>query len=105
MPHEVIFTKPAGRDLRKLDRQVVNAVIDAIETRALEPHTATDALGGNLKGAFKIKLLHLGIRIVYIVEDNVMRVVVLTIGKRENDAVYQTADIRLANYKLENPEP
>ncbi len=42
-----------------------------------------------VKGKYKIKLRGAGYRLVYSVEDEIITVTVIGVGKRENDAVYK----------------
>ncbi len=46
-------------------------------------------------GAFSIKLPKVGFRLVYEVQDEVVRVVVVAVGKREWNAVYKMASKRI----------
>ncbi|SUG35198.1 RelE toxin [Salmonella enterica subsp. arizonae] len=48
-----------------------------------------------LPDCYKIKLKTSGYRLVYQVQDDVVLVVVIAIGKREKSAVYRQADKRL----------
>lgn len=43
---------------------------------------------------YKIKLRSIGYRLVYEVIDEQVVVLVIAVGRRENDAVYQAADLR-----------
>ena len=104
MSYEVIFTRKAAKDLRKLDRAVAHEVIDAIEARAQSPHKAGAQLSGNLAGTYKIKLRHLGIRVVYSLEDNVLKMVIIAIGRRENHEVYENAATRFILYLADGIE-
>jgi len=47
-------------------------------------------LKGPLFGCYKIKLRQQGYRLIYTVQDDLMTVLVLTINKRENNAVYKS---------------
>ncbi|MBE4811081.1 type II toxin-antitoxin system RelE/ParE family toxin [Enterobacter cloacae complex sp. P42C] len=48
-----------------------------------------------LPDCYKIKLRSLGYRLVYQVQDNVVTVFVIAIGKREKSAVYHETNKRL----------
>ncbi|WP_239253880.1 type II toxin-antitoxin system RelE family toxin [Candidatus Nitrotoga sp. M5] len=48
-----------------------------------------------LAGCYKIKLLKQGFRLVYVVEDGELVVLVLSVGKRENNAAYLAAAKRI----------
>jgi mRNA interferase RelE/StbE len=43
---------------------------------------------------YKIKLRSIGYRLVYEIIDDEVVVLVIAVGRRENDAVYNTADSR-----------
>jgi mRNA interferase RelE/StbE len=47
-----------------------------------------------LAGCYKIKLLKQGFRLVYVVEDDELVVLVLSVGKREDSAAYRAATKR-----------
>lgn len=57
MAYKVIFTKPAKRQLDKLDRPVqqqIGNLVDRIE-RLADPRSIGEALHGNLKGLWKYR--------------------------------------------------
>jgi mRNA interferase RelE/StbE len=62
-------------------------------TERLEnPRVLTAALSG-MKNCYKIKLRDLGYRLIYQVEDNVVSVSVIAIGKRDKSKVYESAKL------------
>ncbi len=61
-----------------------------LKKRVLQPHLPGSALKGPLIGCYKIKLRQQGYRLIYTVQDDVITVLVLTINKRENNAVYKS---------------
>ena len=52
-------------------------------------------LHGELRGCYKIKLRKQGYRLVYLVEDDVLVVLVLAIDRSEELAAYHAAMVRL----------
>jgi len=52
-------------------------------------------LYGDLRGCYKIKLRKQGYRLVYLVENDVLVVLVLAIDRREDLAAYHAAIVRL----------
>ena len=58
------------------------------------PHFESAKLSG-IQNCYKIKLRAAGYRLVYQVEDNVVLVTVVAIGKRERNAVYKAAIKRI----------
>ena len=57
------------------------------------PRVPKNKLSGH-PNRYKIKLRSIGYRLVYEVIDDQVVVLVIAVGKRENDAVYQAADLR-----------
>jgi len=58
------------------------------------PHVESAKLSG-IQNCYKIKLRAAGYRLVYQVEDDVVLVTVVAIGKRERNAVYKAAIKRI----------
>lgn len=58
--------------------------------RLQNPRIPSARLSGD-QGRFKIKLREAGYRLVYEVHDGVLMVLVVTVGKRERNAVYKAA--------------
>lgn len=101
---EVTFLEEAKKDFKKLDGSPKKAV--ALGLKKLESNA--DKLGEplhnnngfNLAGCRKLKFKKIGIRLVYrIVGVNAEIVEVITIGKREDSEVYETADKRINYFK------
>ena len=63
--------------------------------RLQNPHVPGALLHRDLSGCYKIKLLKHGYRLVYSVEDDVLLVLVLSVGKREDSEAYMTAAKRI----------
>ena len=59
--------------------------------RLLAPHVPGAKLRGELKNTYKIKLRDAGYRLVYEVIDLRLVVLVIAIGKRDKNQVYQSA--------------
>ena len=59
-----------------------------------DPHRPANRLRG-LEGCYKIKLRAAGVRLVYKVEDGELVILVVAVGKRDKNAVYDTARERL----------
>jgi mRNA interferase RelE/StbE len=83
------FSKQAQKQFLKLDSSQRFHVAKALERRLLNPHITGAQLRGELSGFYKIKLRAIGLRVIYQVVDDRLVVLVLAIGRRENDAVYQ----------------
>lgn len=92
------YIKEAERDLLKLDRSQQLQVLKAIEKVSSNPLPINEGgfekplgshCGSNLTGYLKIKLLKLGLRIVYQVirEGSVMKIIVISV--RDDKTVYK----------------
>ena len=82
------FTVAALAEWTALDGSVKETFRKLLKKRMLQPHLPGSALKGPLVGCYKIKLRQQGYRLIYTVQDEVLIVLVLTISKRENNAVY-----------------
>mgnify|MGYP000533530237 FL=1 len=84
------FTVAALAEWKALDGSVKETFRKLLKKRMLQPHLPGSALKGPLFGCYKIKLRQQGYRLIYTVQDEVLTVLVLTINKRENNAVYKS---------------
>jgi mRNA interferase RelE/StbE len=101
---KVEYLKEALKDLKSLDHSQRIQVLKAIDKVSQNPLPIFEGgygkpLGNkanrNLTGYYKIKLLKLGIRVVYglIREKGVMKIIVISI--RDDEVVYETAVDRI----------
>ena len=97
------YIPAAQKDLRSLYHTQQRQVLKAIEKVSVNPLPVTEGglgkplgshSGNNLTGYLKIKLLKLGLRVVYKVvrENNIMKIVVISV--RDDEAVYKMAKER-----------
>ena len=84
------FTLAPLAEWKALDGSVKETFRKLLKKRMLQPHLPGSALKGPLFGCYKIKLRQQGYRLIYTVQDDLMTVLVLTINKRENNAVYKS---------------
>ena len=91
------FQTDAWDEWKKLDGAPKAALREALIKRLDEPRIPAAALKGVLAGCYKIKLLKAGYRLVYEVLDDVVVVLVLAVGKREDNAAYTEAIERVSN--------
>ncbi|MDR0924667.1 MAG: type II toxin-antitoxin system RelE/ParE family toxin [Hungatella sp.] len=109
MNWKVSYLPEALEDLRKLDGSQRILIRKAIQKVSQNPLPETEGgygkfLGNksstNLSGFLKVKLRGAGLRIVYLLvrRDNDMLVIV--IGARADDEVYETAHNRIKKHKL-----
>ena len=82
------FTVAALAEWKALDGSIKETFRKLLKKRLLQPHLPGSALKGPLIGCYKIKLRQQGYRLIYTVQDEVLIVLVLTISKLENNAVY-----------------
>jgi mRNA interferase RelE/StbE len=91
------FEAQAWAEWKKLDGAPKAALREVLIKRLDQPHIPAAALKGELAGCYKIKLLKAGYRLVYEVLDDVVVVLVLAVGKREDSAAYSEAAERMTN--------
>ena len=72
---------------KKLDLTIKKQLHKKLEERLENPKVQKDTLSG-YDNIYKIKLRSAGFRLVYEVKDQEIVVLVLSVGKRENGAVY-----------------
>ena len=89
--YQLQFDKDALKEWEKLDGSVKTTLRKLLLKRLEQPHVPGDALHRELKGYYKIKLRKQGYRLIYAVNDEVLVVLVVAVGKRENDDVYLDA--------------
>src|SRR5260363_43047 len=84
------FKEEALKEWSKLDSRLRDQIKKKLQERLIHPRVPASKLSGQ-KDRYKIKLRHVGYRLVYEVRDNERAVVVVAIGKRERNAVYKMA--------------
>lgn len=89
--YQLQFDKDALKEWAKLDGSVKTTLKKLLLKRLEQPHVPGDALHRELSGYYKIKLRKQGYRLIYAVKDEVLVVLVVAVGKRENDDVYKDA--------------
>jgi mRNA interferase RelE/StbE len=94
MNYRLRFHELALAEWRKLDTSVREPFRKKLAERLVQPHVPHDALHG-MPDCYKIKLRTAGYRLVYRVQDDVLFVTVVAIGKRERNRVYVQAKSRL----------
>ncbi|ELH9512987.1 type II toxin-antitoxin system RelE/ParE family toxin [Salmonella enterica] len=94
MTYELEFDPRALKEWQKLGetvkKQFRKKLVDVLSNPRVESARLRE-----LPDCYKIKLKTSGYRLVYQVQDDVVLVVVIAIGKRERSAVYRQADKRL----------
>ena len=104
MHWKIEYHNEAVNDLKKLDHSQKLQVLKAIEKVSKNPlpnreggygKPLSNNSNSKLAGYYKIKLLKLGIRVVYglVKENEIMKIVVISV--RADDVVYRLADKRV----------
>jgi mRNA interferase RelE/StbE len=90
MTYELEFSEKAWKEWKKLGENLKEQFKKKLKERLVNPHVLADRLGG-LGNAYKIKLRSAGYRMVYRMQDEVLVVTVIAVGKRERGEVYKDA--------------
>lgn len=90
MNYKLRFHELAWSEWQKLDGNVRAPLKKKLLERLQEPRIASAALSG-MADCYKIKLLQQGYRLVYRVEDDLVLVTVIAVGKRDKNANYIAA--------------
>ena len=93
--YALAFEKSARAEWDALDGSVKEPLRKALKARLDNPVVPGSALRGDLAGCYKIKLQKLGYRLIYRVLDETLIVLVISVGKRDGEAVYTAAIKRL----------
>ncbi len=97
MTYKLDFYDQALKEWNKLDGSVRDQFKQKLVERLETPHAISAKLRGS-KDRYKIKLRGVGYyRIVYEVNDQIVTVIVVAIGKRDKSEVYVKAAQRLVN--------
>ena len=94
MTYRLEFKKQALREWRNLDPVVQAQFKSKLAERLLDPHVPSAKIRGG-KNLYKIKLRQVGYRLVYQVNNKVVTVTVLAVGRRDRKGVYLSALGRL----------
>ena len=94
MTYELEFDPRALKEWSKLGETVKKQFRKKLAGVLVNPRIESARLH-NLTDCYKIKLRSQGYRLVYQVQENVVTVFVIAIGKREKAAVYHDANKRL----------
>ncbi len=97
--YRLAFEDHARAEWDKLDGTVKEPLRRALKKRLESPHVPSAALHGELANCYKIKLLKQGYRLIYQVIDQQLIVLVISVVKRDKNAVYAAAMKRLHSQK------
>ena len=90
MTYSLKFDNRALKEWRKLDGDIREQFKNKLKERLANPIVPSARISG-AEGCFKIKLRSVGYRLVYQVVEREIVVLVLAVGKRERNAVYNAA--------------
>jgi mRNA interferase RelE/StbE len=94
MSYKLQFQVAALDEWRRLDGSVREQFKKKLSERLQMPRVPSAALHG-MPDCYKIKLRSAGLRLIYRVDDAVVTVMVLAVGKRERNQVYASAQQRI----------
>ena len=94
MTYELRFREEAKREWDSLGATIRAQFKKKLAERLEQPRVPSAALHG-ARDLYKIKLRAAGFRLVYQVDDGIVTVTVIAVGKRERNAVYAAALTRL----------
>lgn len=98
MTYELAFKGSALKEWKKLGHTIKEQFKKKLAERLENPHIPSSALSG-ASNIYKIKLRQAGYRLVYLVEDQIITVTVIAIGKRDRNEVYDIALSRIQDVK------
>ena len=94
MTYNLKFVPSALKEWKKLGSTIQKQFKNKLEERVLRPKITKDKLRGH-PNLYKIKLRSVGYRLVYEIDDKTITVLVLAIGKRNRNDVYDSAFERI----------
>lgn len=94
MIYELHFHPLALKEWRKLSQELQGQFKKLLKRRLENPHVISAKLSSLLKDCYKIKLRQVGYRLVYQVDDNKMVLLVVAVGKRNKNKIYESAEDR-----------
>ena len=96
MSYRLRFHELALAEWRKLDASIREPLKKKLAERLENPRIPSAALS-EMPDCYKIKLRSAGYRLVYRVDDEVVFVTVIGVGKRDKQKVHETAQSRLTS--------
>ena len=94
MSYKLHFIKKSKKEWDKLNSTIKEQFKKKLAKRLVEPIVPHDKLSG-YENIYKIKLRSSGFRLAYEVRDDKIIIVVLAVGKRENNDVYDSLKTRI----------
>ncbi|HTF96590.1 MAG TPA: type II toxin-antitoxin system RelE/ParE family toxin [Cellvibrio sp.] len=94
MTYKLFFDDEALKEWKKLQPQIKEQFKTKLRERMQNPRVPKDKLR-DMKDVYKIKLRSAGYRLAYRVNDKKIEIVVIAVGKRENNSIYETLGKRV----------
>lgn len=94
MSYRLRFHELALAEWRRLDASIREPLKKKLAERLEHPRIPSAALSG-MPDCYKIKLRSAGYRLIYRVDDTVIFVTVIAVGRRDKQKVYEVAQSRL----------
>ncbi len=94
MTYKLRFHALALAEWNKLDKSIREPLKKKLLERLENPHVPSAKLSG-MPDCYKIKLLQIGYRLVYRVDEDVIFVTVIAVGKRDKLKIYESARDRI----------
>ena len=94
MIYKLKFTKESNKEWEKLNSTIRIQFQKKLKERLTNPKIIKDKLSG-YNNIYKIKLRGSGFRLAYEVKDEQIIVLVLSVGKRENNKIYDNLKDRV----------
>lgn len=95
MTYSLKFLPTALKEWQKLDKSIQVQLKKKLAERLQNPHVPASKLRG-FDSVYKIKLRASGFRLVYEADDDTITVLVIAVGKRDQNDVYEKAKTRLS---------
>jgi len=90
MSYELAFHEVALKEWKHLDASIKTQFKKQLAKRLQNPHIPSARLRGlEMQNIYKIKLWEAGYRLVYEVDDQTVRVLVLAVGRRDKNQAYR----------------
>ena len=94
MIYKIKFIPISDREWRKIDSSIRLQFKKKLEKIIQNPRIPKNKLSG-YENIYKIKLRSSGFRLAYEVKDKEIIVIVLSVGKRENNKIYENLESRI----------
>ena len=94
MSYSLQFHELALKEWKKLDASIREQFKKKLKERLENPRVPKDKLSG-FENVYKIKLRNIGYRLAYEVKESEIVVYVISVGKRENNKVYDALKERI----------